>query len=90
MWSLHNLLPSLGGPHQDASVTMSYSVIDRLHKGRSARVSVDEIAATVTYWLAELGATSPLVDDLVCALRCGDWPAAHELADHLSIDVAAA
>jgi hypothetical protein len=54
------------------------------------RVSSDEIAGTVSAWLAELGVQSPMVDELVRAIRAGDWPAAHRLGDYLSVDVSAA
>jgi hypothetical protein len=67
-----------------------YRVSDRLHDGRTAYVPADQILATVSAWLAELGAHSPLVDDLARAVRAGNWPAAHSLADYLSIDVSLA
>jgi len=54
------------------------------------RVSSDEIAATVSAWLAELDIDSPMVDELARAVRGGDWPAAHALEDLLSVDVAVA
>ena len=41
-------------------------------------------------WLAEVGAHSPLVDDLARAVRVGDWPAAHALGECLSVEVAVA
>ncbi len=89
MRTLNHLLPTMGrAPH--ASQVLSYRVTDRLHGGRTARVPVDGIASTVGAWLAELGVSSPMVDQLACAVRCGDWPAAHALAEHLSIDVAVA
>jgi hypothetical protein len=46
--------------------------------------------ATLTTWLAELGAASPLVDDLAEAVRAGDWPTAHALSDFLSVEVSLA
>lgn len=67
-----------------------YRLADRLHSGRAVRVSSDEIAGTVSAWLAELGVQSPMVDELVRAIRAGDWPAAHRLGDYLSVDVSAA
>lgn len=67
-----------------------YQIADRLHSGRAARVSSDEIAATVSRWLAELGADSPLVDDLARAVSAGNWSAAHALEDLLSVDVTVA
>ena len=44
--------------------------------------------ATVSAWLAELGAESTLVDDLAQAVRAGNWPAAHSIAEYLSVEVA--
>ena len=64
-----------------------YQIADRLHSGRTVRVPSEAIAATVSEWLAELGADSPLVDDLARAVRTADWPAAHALEDLLSVDV---
>jgi hypothetical protein len=55
--------------------TAIYRVSDRLHEGRTVRVPAHEIATTVSAWLAELGARSPLVDDLARAVNAGDWPA---------------
>jgi hypothetical protein len=67
-----------------------YQVTDRLHDGRALRVSSDQIASTVSGWLAELGVTSPMVDDFARAVRGGDWPAAHAFGDMFSVDVAVA
>jgi hypothetical protein len=67
-----------------------YEVSDRLHAGRARRVRSDEIAATVSDWLAELGAQSPLVDDLARAVRAGDWAAARAVGDVLGVDVSIA
>jgi hypothetical protein len=64
-----------------------YQLTDRLHDGRTVRVQADQIAATVASWLAELGACSPLVESLSRAVRGGDWPATHEIADYLSVEV---
>jgi hypothetical protein len=66
-----------------------YQVTERLH-GRTVDVPADEVAATVSSWLAELGACSPLVEALGLAVRDGDWPAAHGIADYLSVEVTAA
>ncbi|WP_327389781.1 hypothetical protein [Mycolicibacterium stellerae] len=90
MRSLNRLIPLVGRVHQPAPQVSAYRVIDRLHEGRAARVSVDGIAATVGAWLAELGVSSPMVEELAKAVRSGDWPAAHAIAEHLSIDVAVA
>jgi hypothetical protein len=67
-----------------------YRVSDRLHAGRTVHVPAHQIASTVSAWLAELGAQSPLVDDLARAVRAGDWPAALGLGDYLSVDVTVA
>jgi hypothetical protein len=64
-----------------------YRVSNRLHDGRTVYVPADKIVAIVSAWLAELGARSPLVDELARAVRAGNWPAAHSLADYLSVDV---
>lgn len=67
-----------------------YQLTDRLQDGHMARVPAHQITATVSAWLAEVGAHSPLVDDLVRAVRGGDWPAAHALGECLSVEVAVA
>jgi len=54
------------------------------------QVQVHEIAATVSAWLAELGAHSPLVDDLARAVLAGDWPVARGISEYLSVDVSIA
>lgn len=73
----------------EAAMTM-YRVSDRLHSGRTVQVPGHEIASIVSTWLAELGAFSPLVDDLARAACVGDWAAACALGDQLSVDVTAA
>ena len=70
--------------------TTIYRVTDRLHQARTVHVLAHEIATTVSAWLAELGANSPLVDDLARAVRAGDWPAAQGIGDYLSVDVTVA
>ncbi len=67
-----------------------YQVTDRLHEGRTVRVPVNAIGPTVSAWLADLGANSPMVDDLARAVRNGDWPAAYAVGEHLSVHVAVA
>jgi hypothetical protein len=67
-----------------------YQLTDRLHDGRTVHVSADEIATTVSGWLAELGAASPLVEDLAYAVRSGDWRKTHLLGDYLSVEVSGA
>ena len=68
----------------------AYQLTDRLHEGRTAQVSAEGIVNTVSAWLAELGARSPIVEYLARAVRNGDWVAAHSIADCLSVDVAVA
>ena len=63
-----------------------YQLTDRVH-GRTVRVQAEHIAATVATWLAELDARSPLVELLGRAVRDGDWPAIHAIADYLSVEV---
>ena len=46
-----------------------------------------QIATTVSAWLAELGAHSPLAEDLARAVHAGDWPAARAIGEYLSVDV---
>jgi hypothetical protein len=67
-----------------------YRVTDRLHDDRTVQVPGHDIAPTVSAWLAELGAHSPLVDDLARAVCVGDWAAAYAVADQLSVDVTVA
>ncbi|MDI3315485.1 MAG: hypothetical protein QJR12_14780 [Mycobacterium sp.] len=64
-----------------------YRITDRLHEGRTACVPGDQIAATVSSWLAELGVHSPLVEDLAGAVITSDWPAAYRVADLLAVSV---
>lgn len=65
-----------------------YELSDRLHDGRRVQLTAEEIVTTVSAWLAELGASSPLAEDLAQAVRVGDWPKAHLLGEYLSVDVA--
>lgn len=71
-------------------VTTIYQVTDRLHDGRTARVTANEITATVAGWLSELGVQTSLVDDLACAVGTGDWPTAYAIGECLSIQVSIA
>jgi len=75
---------------QQAGATVIYQVTDRLHKGRAVNVPASEVAATVSAWLAELGAHSPLVEDLARAVSSADWATAHAISEHLAIDVTVA
>ncbi len=85
-WSLGQYL------HRSAAsrATTLYQVTDRLHDGRTVCVPGNAIRATVSAWLAELGADSPLVEDLAQAVRTGDWPAVYAVGEHLSVLVAVA
>jgi hypothetical protein len=67
-----------------------YRVAQCLRDGHTADVPGTEIATTVSAWLAELGADSPLVEDLAKAVRTNDWPAAHAIGDYLAINVTVA
>jgi LmbE family N-acetylglucosaminyl deacetylase len=73
-----------------ARPTTVYLLSDRLHEGHTAHVGTHEIATTVAAWLAELGARSPLVDDLAHAVRTGDWASVRRLGDYLSVEVSVA
>ena len=79
------------GMYRRAGLTRTiYQVRDRLHEGHTVHVPGPQIATTVSAWLAELGAHSPLVDDLARAVHTGDWPAAHAIGEYLSVDVTVA
>ncbi len=73
--------------HQSAPI---YRVTQCLQDVRTAEVAAHEIATTVCSWLAELGADSPLVDELARAVRNGDWAATHAIGEYLSVDVTVA
>ena len=81
-------LLSQGSHPRGPEETTTYQVTDRLHRDHMARVPADRIVATVSAWLAELGVESPLVDDLARAVHAGNWPAAHGIADYLSVEIA--
>jgi hypothetical protein len=70
-----------------AHTSPTYRVTQCLRDGRTVEVPGHEIATTVSTWLAELGAHSPMVDDLARAVRAGDWPAARAIGEYLSVDV---
>ncbi|MGH3957927.1 hypothetical protein [Mycobacterium sp.] len=74
-------------PRYMPATTTIYQLTDRLHDGHTACVPGDEIATTISTWLAELNVHSSLADDLEHAVQTGDWPAAHAIGKHLSIDV---
>jgi hypothetical protein len=67
-----------------------YRVTDRLHEGRMVQVPCHDIVTTVSAWLAELGAHTPLVEELAQAVCAGDWPRAYGISDRLSVDVTVA
>ena len=73
-------------PSEPAEVTV-YRVTDRLHRDRMACVPADRIVATVSAWLADLDVESPFVDELARAVHAGNWPAAHSIADYLSVEI---
>jgi hypothetical protein len=77
-------------PRQGMRPITIYQLTDRLHDGHVARVSGNQIAATVSSWLADLGAHSLLVDELARAVQERDWPAAYAIGETLSVDVAIA
>lgn len=77
----------LNGHPKEQDEMALYRVTDRLPGGRTAYVPGDRIVATVSAWLAELGAESTFVDDLAHAVRAGNWPAAHSIAEYLSVEV---
>jgi hypothetical protein len=85
----HHLWSLVQRPQQ-AGVTTIYQVTDRLHRGRAVRVPASEIASTVSAWLAELDAQSPLVEDLARAVSSENWPATHSISEHLAVEVAVA
>jgi hypothetical protein len=67
-----------------------YRVTDRLHAERSVEVSCHDLAATVSTWLAELGAHTLVVEELALAVCAGDWPTAYAISDRLSVDITVA
>ena len=81
-------LTSLVRRRQLAGTT--YQLTDCLRDGRTVHVSADRIACTVSAWLVELGAHSPLVENLARTVRDGDWTAAYAITECLSIDLAVA
>ncbi|ORB64593.1 hypothetical protein BST47_14855 [Mycolicibacterium tusciae] len=64
-----------------------YRVTQRLNGGLTVEVPADAIATTVSGWLAELGADSPLAGDLQKAVNAGDWPTARAIGEYLAVDV---
>jgi hypothetical protein len=70
-----------------AAPSRIYAVRHRVHGSRTIYIPASELAATVTEWLAELGACSPLVDDLAQEVGANNWPAAHSISESLGIEV---
>lgn len=64
-----------------------YVVSDRLHQERQACVTEDQLTATVSAWLGELGVQSALPLEFTHAVCTGDWPSVYAIADTLAIDV---
>jgi hypothetical protein len=63
---------------------------DRTDVARVALVDADTLPIVAARWLTDDGSgteSSDNVRELVRALRRGDWPAVHAIADHLSFDV---
>jgi hypothetical protein len=56
-------------------------------ESRITYIPASELAATVTEWLAELGACSPLVEDLAQEVDANNWPATHSISECLGIEV---
>lgn len=69
------------------SATPTFLVVDRLHGRRAEEVPGEQIAATVSTWLAELGVETPLIEALESAAQKQDWPAVYALGERLSVDV---
>jgi hypothetical protein len=85
------MYPTTWRPHWTQRKTATvYQLTDCLHDGHTARVAAHEITATVSAWLAELGAESPLVDDFERAVRGADWGTAYAIGERLSVRVAVA
>jgi len=53
-------------------------------------VAGDQLTAIVSAWLGELGVLSTVPVEFTRAVRAGDWPTVHTLADALAIDVTVA
>lgn len=79
-----------GTRRRQARPAHTYRVSQCLGGGRTAEVPGNQIAATISAWLAELGADSPLVEEFARAVRTGDWSAARALGEMLSVDVTVA
>ncbi|MDR3660823.1 MAG: hypothetical protein P4L86_10565 [Mycobacterium sp.] len=69
------------------STAPTFVVVDRLRGRRAEEVPGEQIAATVSSWLAELGVDTPLIDALESAAQSRDWPTVYALGERLSVDV---
>ena len=67
-----------------------YAVRHCVHGSRTIYIPASELAATVTEWLAEVGACSPLIEDLAQEVEANNWPAAHSISECLGIEVTVA
>lgn len=76
--------------HPVAAAPTMYQIADRLHQQHTVRVPGDEIANTVSAWLAELEVHSPMAEELARAVCTGNWPAAYSICEHLSINITVA
>jgi phenylpyruvate tautomerase PptA (4-oxalocrotonate tautomerase family) len=91
-------LPTRGAParprrrhHRPRAATARiYAVRHRVEEPRITYIPASELAATVTEWLAEVGACSPLVDALAQEVDANNWAAAHSIAECLGIEVTVA
>jgi hypothetical protein len=77
-------------PRPAAAPPTIYRIVYRLHERRTAHVTADDIAATVSAWMAELGVHTPMSEELARAVRTGDWPAVHAIGRQLSVEVTVA
>lgn len=79
-----------GMQRQVAATPSVYRITQCLHDGLTVEVPGHAIGKTVSAWLAELGADSPLAFDLEKAVHAGNWAAARAIAEYLSVDVTVA
>jgi hypothetical protein len=73
--------------HRPAPDNQLYQVCDRLHEGRTVKVTAPQIACTVGEWLADLGVHSPWVEQLGAAVQAGDWATVRAIGEQLSVDI---
>lgn len=70
-----------------AVAARNYELTDLLHDRRAVCVPAEGIVGVLSAWLAELDVVSPLVEDLARTVRNDDWPAVHDIATRLSVDI---